>query len=166
MKGHLPWVVVWIGILVAGYFVSERLLAPPAAVRLLAQGQNEIVVPVARDGHYYLDGSVNNAPVRFMVDTGASYVSVGMGFAQGAGLRDGVRASFNTANGTVEGRIVKNQTVRADALEIAGLSVAVMPDHRGDALLGQNFLRHFEVIQSAGALRLRVRSDGPDRPRD
>jgi aspartyl protease family protein len=166
VKGHLVWVIFWVGLLVAGYLVSDRLLAPPAAVRMVAKGQNEIVVPVARDGHYYLDGSVNNVPVRFMVDTGASYVSVGSGFAQGAGLGDGIRASFNTANGTVEGRIVKNQTVRADALEIAGLSVAVMPEQRGDALLGQNFLRHFEVTQSAGALRLRMRNDGPDRQRD
>ena len=166
MKGHLVWAVVWLGLLGAGYLIAERLLAPPAVVRVVARGQNEIVVPVARDGHYYLDGSVNNVPVRFMVDTGASYVSVGAGFAQEAGLRDGIRASFNTANGTVEGRIVKNQIVRVDAMEIAGLSIAVMPEQRGDALLGQNFLRHFEVIQSAGALRLRIRSDGPDRPRD
>ena len=56
-----------------------------------------------------------------------------------------------------EGRVVKNQTVRADAFEVSGLSIAVMPAHMGEALLGQNFLRHFEVIQSAGTLRLRRR---------
>jgi hypothetical protein len=52
--------------------------------------------------------------------------------------------------------------VRADAFEISGLSVAVMPVQAGEGLLGQNFLRHFEVSQSAATLRLRMRGDGPN----
>jgi aspartyl protease family protein len=160
VKGHLFWIVVWVAVIFAGYLLTDRLIAPPPVARLVTQGQQEIVVPVSRDGHYYLDGSVNGVPVRFMVDTGASYVSVGAEFARKAGLRDGVPGYFSTANGTVEGRVVKNQTVRAAAVEISGLIVAVMPEQRGEALLGQNFLRHFEVLQSASTLRLRIRSDG------
>ena len=161
MKGHLFWIVVWVGVVFAGYLWTDRMIAPPPVVRLVTQGQPEIAVPVSRDGHYYLDGSVNGVPVRFMVDTGASYVSVGAEFAHKAGFGDGIPGYFSTANGTVQGRVVKNQTVRADVLEISGLSVAVMPEQRGEALLGQNFLRHLEVFQSAGMLRLRMRSDGP-----
>lgn len=156
MKGHLFRIAVWIGVIFAGYLLTDRLVAPPPVVRSVAQGQQEVVVPVSRDGHYCLDGSVNNVPVRFMVDTGASYVSVGAEFARKAGLRDGIPGYFSTANGNVEGRVVKNQTVRADALEVSGLSVAVMPEQVNEALLGQNFLRRFEVLQSAGTLRLRM----------
>jgi aspartyl protease family protein len=167
LKGHLFWIVVWVGVVFAGYLLTDRLIAPPPVVRSLAPGQQEIVVPVSRDGHYYLDGAVNGMPVRFMVDTGASYVSIGTELARKAGLRGGVSGYFSTANGTVEGRVVKNNSVRADALEVSGLTVAVMPQQAGEALLGQNFLRHFEVLQSAGTLRLRMRGDGGDsgRPR-
>lgn len=111
MKGHLIWAAVWAGVIVAGYLVAERLAAPPPVARSLAQGQQEIVIPVSRNGHYYLDGAVNGVPLRFMVDTGASYVSVGAEFARRAGLPDGIPGYFSTANGTVEGRIAKNQTV-------------------------------------------------------
>lgn len=162
MKGHLVWIVVWTAVIFAGYLLTDRLTAPPPVVRSIAQGQQEIVVPVSRDGHYYLDGAVNGVPLRFIVDTGASYVSVGAGFALKAGLRDGIPSYFTTANGPVEGRVVKNQSVRANAFEISGLSVAVMPGQAGEGLLGQNFLRHFEVSQSAATLRLRMRGDSPN----
>lgn len=157
MKGHLLWTAVWLGVLFGGYLLADRLTAPPPVVRAVAPGKEAIAVPVALDGHYYIDGAINGTPVRFMVDTGASYVSVGPLFAREAGLRDGIPGYFNTANGMTEGLVVKNQTVRADAFEVSGLSIAVMPAHMGEALLGQNFLRHFEVIQSAGTLRLRRR---------
>jgi aspartyl protease family protein len=120
-------------------------------------------VPVSADGHFYLEGAVNGVPLRFIVDTGASYVSVGAAFARKAGLRDGIPSYFSTANGPAEGRVVKNQSVRADGFEVSGLSVAVMPSQAGEGVLGQNFLRHFEVPQSAATLRLRRRGDdGPN----
>ncbi len=162
MKGHLFWIVVWVGLIFAGYQLTNHLTAPPPVIRSVAQGQQEIVVPVSRNGHYYIDGAVNGVPLRFMVDTGASYVSVGADFARKAGLRDGIPGQFNTANGMVEGRVVKNQVVHADAFEISGLSIAVMPLQAGEGLLGQNFLRHFEVSQSAGTLRLRMRRERTD----
>lgn len=154
--------MVWVGVIVAGYFVTERMTAPPPVARSLVEGSREIVIPAARNGHYYLEGAINGVPLRFMVDTGASYVSVGAGFARSAGLPDGVPGYFNTANGSVEGRIVRNQAVRADVFELSGLTVAVMPAHGGEGLLGQNFLRHFEVSQAGGTLRLRLRPAAAD----
>ena len=37
----------------------------------------------------------------------------------------------------VEGRVVKNQTVRTEVFELSGLGVAVMPAPGGEALLGR-----------------------------
>jgi len=159
MKGHLFWIAVWVGLVVAGYLVTERMMAPPPVVRSLGDAKQEIVIPVSRDGHYYLDGAVNGVPLRYMIDTGASYVSVGAEFARSAGLPEGIPGYFSTANGTVEGRVVRNQTVKADVFELSGLTVAVMPAHIGEGLLGQNFLRHFEISQADGTLRLRERHE-------
>jgi aspartyl protease family protein len=159
MKGHLFWIVVWVGLVFAGYLVTERMMAPTPVARSLADGRQEIFIPVARDGHYYLNGAVNGVPLRFMIDTGASYVSVGAEFARSAGLPDGIPGYFSTANGTVEGRVVRNQTVKADVFELSGLTVAVMPAHSGEGLLGQNFLRQFDVSQADGTLRLRMRRE-------
>ncbi len=157
MKGYVLWSAVWFGLIAAGFFVADHFTAPaPVEARVLAGGAREIAVPVARDGHYYVDGTINGVPLRFMIDTGASYVSVGAAFARAAHLPKGVPGTFSTANGTVEGEIVKNQEVRAEGFRVSGLSVAVTPAMDAPGLLGQNFLRRFEVSQSAGVLRLRL----------
>ena len=164
MKNTFFWIAVWGGILAAVYLVAERLTAPPPVARVLAEGRQEIVIPASRNGHYYVDGAVNGVPLVFMIDTGATYVSVGAEFARRARLPAGIPGYFNTANGSVEGRVVKNQTVKANAFEVSGLSVAVMPANGGGGLLGQNLLRQFEVSQAGGTLRLRPRTDAKREP--
>jgi aspartyl protease family protein len=164
MKNTVFWVAVWAGILTAGYLVAARLTAPPPVARVLAEGRQEIVIPASRNGHYYVDGAVNGVPLVFMIDTGATYVSVDAEFASRARLPQGIPGYFNTANGSVEGRVVKNQTVKIDAFEVSGLSVAVMPARAEEGLLGQNFLRQFEVSQAGGTLRLRPRADAKPEP--
>jgi aspartyl protease family protein len=157
MKGYVFWSAVWFGLIAAGFFIADQFTAPaPVVARGPADGAREIAVPVSRDGHYYLDGAINGVPLKFMIDTGASYVSVGADFARSARLPKGVPGTFRTANGTVEGEIVKNQEVKADAFRVTGLSVAVTPAQGRVGLLGQNFLRRFDVSQSDGVLRLRL----------
>lgn len=164
MKSTVFWVAVWAAILTAVYLVADRLTAPPPVARVLAGGQQELVIAAARNGHYYIEGAVNGIPITFMVDTGATYVSVDAAFAARAKLPEGIPGYFNTANGSVEGRVVKGQTVRADGFEVEGLSVAVMPARGDDGLLGQNFLRQFEVSQSGGTMRLRPRGGSREKP--
>ena len=104
MKWHVHWpagVLALVGIV---FFAADRLTRTPTVVHAVP-GQ-VIEIPAARDGHYYLQGAVNGVPLRFMVDTGATYVSVSGKFAAQAGLPEGVKGYFGTANGTVEGRIV------------------------------------------------------------
>lgn len=144
--------------MIAGYLIIDHFSAPGPVVRTMQGGQHEIVIPVARDGHYYVDGSVNGQSVTFLVDTGASYVSVGSEFARRANLPEGHVGVFNTANGAVEGRITRAQSVSADIFEVSAINVAVIPGTTEYGLLGQNFLRYFSVSQSDGKLVLRMRS--------
>lgn len=157
MKGHAIAAVVWIGLLGVGWYLVDRASDATPAVRGCGDGGGEIVLPVASDGHFYLDGAVNGAAVRFVVDTGASTVTIGSPIARNAQLPEGVPAVFNTANGRVEGRLVPRQRIRAACLEADDLTVAVSPGLGEIGLLGQNFLRRFEVVQTARELRLRLR---------
>jgi aspartyl protease family protein len=154
MKWHIHWpagVLALVGIV---FFAADRLTRTPTVVHAVP-GQ-VIEIPVARDGHYYLEGSINGVPLRFMIDTGATYVAVGGKFAASARLPEGVKGYFSTANGTVEGKIVKDQVVQAEGFKVSGLSVAVTPLGGKVGLLGQNFLKRFEVSQSDGVVRLRL----------
>jgi aspartyl protease family protein len=159
MKGHAIASIVWVGLLAGGWYAFEQFGRSAPTVRGCDNGGavREIVVDAARDGHYYLEGAVNDVPVRFLVDTGASYVTLGTREAAQARMPDGMPAFFETANGRVEGRLVKRQKIRAACLEVDDVTVAVSPGLGEVALLGQNFLRRFDVIQSGRELRLRVR---------
>ena len=161
MNRYVVWSAVWFGLIAAGFFIADHFTAPaPVEVRSLGEGAREIAIPVSRDGHYYVDGAINGVPLRFMIDTGATYVSVSAGFARAAGLPKGAPGTFSTANGSVKGEIVKDQDVRADAFRVSGLSVAVTPAQDTIGLLGQNFLRRFDVSQADGVLRLRLPAAG------
>ncbi len=164
MKGHLIAIGVWAGIGAATYAGFEyfgRAQSEVSGCDGPAQAR-EVVVPAQRDGHFYLDGAVNGVAVRFLVDTGASLVTVGAADAAKAGLAGGYPAVFNTAAGRIEGRVTRAQTVRAACFEVSGSSVAVNPGLDNTALLGQNFLGHFEVTQNRETLRLKWRAT-PDK---
>ena len=67
--------------------------------------------------------------------------------AQRAGLEGGQATQFRTANGVRSGRVVQAQTVAVRSFVVTGLTVGVgyTGDNVEDALLGQNFLQHFDV---------------------
>jgi len=155
MKWHAHWPAGVLALVGVVFFAADRLTRTPTVVHAVTDGRQEITIPAARDGHYYLDGAVNGVPVTFMIDTGATYVSVGEDFARKARLPEGITGYFSTANGTVEGKIVKDQVVEAEDFKVSGLSVAITPLGGKKGLLGQNFLRRFEVSQSGGVMRLR-----------
>lgn len=163
MKGHLAATAVWIGLIAAGTVAFQYLgdRHPDVAGCDGASEPGEVRVPAHRDGHFYLDGDINGAPVRFLVDTGASYVAVGQSVAAAAGVSGGNSAVFETAAGQVVGRVVPKQHVRAACFDLPDVTVAVNPGLGATALLGQNVLRRFEVVQTRQELRLRRRS-GPD----
>jgi aspartyl protease family protein len=165
MNSYVLWAAVWLGVIAAGFFIADHLTRQPPVVSLVTEGTQELTIPVSRDGHYYVKGAINGVPLTYMIDTGASYVSVGEDFARAARLPQGTTGYFNTANGTVAGKIVKDQVVEADAFRVSGLSVAVTPLQGGTALLGQNFLRRFDVSQAAGVMRLRLSSASASKDR-
>ncbi|MDH4172488.1 MAG: TIGR02281 family clan AA aspartic protease [Betaproteobacteria bacterium] len=156
MKWHIHWPAMVLALVGVVFFAADRLTRTPTVVHAVTDGRQEISIPVARDGHYYLEGTVNGVPVTFMIDTGATYVSVNQEVARKANLPEGITGYFSTANGTVEGKIVKDQVVEAEGFKVSGLSVAVTPLGGKKGLLGQNYLRRFEVSQSSGVMRLRL----------
>lgn len=156
MKWHIHWPAGVLALVGVVFFAADRLTRTPTVVHAVTDGSQEISIPAARDGHYYLEGSINGVPLNFMIDTGATYVSVSEKFAASARLPLGITGYFSTANGTVEGKIVKDQDVAAEGFRVSGLSVAVTPLRGKTALLGQNFLKRFDISQADGVMRLRL----------
>lgn len=160
LRGALGIVVFWLLVMAALYWAMDRWQQPRAA-RVTAGG--ELVIPRHADGHFRVAGSINGEPVMFMVDTGASVVSVSDALARRAGLSGGEAARFHTANGVRAGRMVRADVIRLQGgLQVenlrvgTGLGPGIGADDQG--LLGQNFLQHFDVQMDRERMVLRARS--------
>lgn len=107
----------------------------------------ELVIPRSRDGHFYVAGEVNHQPVRFLVDTGATSVAVTQALASRAQLPEGRPIVLTTASGNAKGRLVRDVPIKVGPLvnNDTAVTVGLHADQDDIALLGQSFLRHFDV---------------------
>ena len=118
-------------------------------------GREQITIPVSKDGHFRLNGEINGKVILFLVDTGATTVSVGTEFAKYANIVGGTPISLYTANGAASGRIVKGISVTAGGFKVSNTEVVVAGSSLDVALLGQSFLSKFEMILNDRELILR-----------
>jgi aspartyl protease family protein len=157
-KTHVLYLLFWISLVIVGYFAMTALTAPKLArVSVANNGALEIVIPRSRNGHYYIDGTINGYSTTFMVDTGASTVAIDPKIARAARLPDGYAATFGTASGPAQGENVPRQSVSIGGVRIDDVTIAVIDGIGEVGLLGQNVLRHLDVTQAGGEMILRVK---------
>ena len=154
--GLIPIIVFWLfigGLLFAlmSYFIQ------PKRAKVTAHG--ELVIQRSQDGHFYTLGQINGHALKFMVDTGASLVSVSEAFARKAQLPTGRSAPFLTANGVRAGRIADGVSITIGPIVVSNLQVGVglTGGDDNDALLGQSFLSKFDVTMGKDEMVLKPR---------
>lgn len=160
--------MVVVGWLVALSLVSalfagalERQDNPNAQVysRAGSDGTTEVRLAQNRAGHYVATGRINGQPVVFLLDTGATSVSVPEGLARRLGLRRGQAGLARTANGTVTTYATRLESVELGDIGMRGVEAHINPGMGGDeVLLGMSFLRFLEFSQRDGVLTLRHRA--------
>ena len=118
-----------------------------------------MTIPIDPDGHFRLRGFINNQPALFLVDTGATYISVSDDFARRANLQAGSLVKLKTANGVRAGQLVKGVTVIVGSFAVPAATVAVgTAGQGGDVLLGQSFLRNFDITMNDRQMVIRTRT--------
>jgi aspartyl protease family protein len=118
--------------------IGERLRAE-ATGNPIEQGK-EVRIPIADDGHFWVDAKLNGHNVRFMVDSGASITTVSSDEAKAAGMTIGTeKAVVSTANGPALVRKSWADTLQVGTIEKKEFSVDIS-DQEGVNLLGMNFL--------------------------
>jgi aspartyl protease family protein len=141
--------LAWVAIFAAGFvlftfrdsfgWVGQRLRAEALGTPV-EQGR-ETRIPMAIDGHFWVNGLLNGHPIRFLVDSGATMTTIDRDTALGAGVDVSSRRdqAVRTCNG-----VIRVSTGRADELQVGsivrrdvGLQVA---DHDDLNVLGMNFL--------------------------
>ncbi len=124
---------------------SSRLDGEPGEVSLLRN----------RYGHYVASGRINAQEVEFLLDTGASDVSIPAGLAQRLGLKAGPAVPVHTANGTIEVYLTSVQEIGLGPIVIHDVAAHINPHIGGGAvLLGMSFLKHLDFTQRGDTLTL------------
>lgn len=136
---------------------DSAVIEVAGARRTLARGQHYSTaasdtrqsVTLAADtrGHFITDGAINDKPVRFVIDTGATMVALPAADALRLGLdyRKGEVALTKTAAGVVPVYRVRLERVRLGGIEIAGVDGVVIEQGLDIALLGMSFLSRVEM---------------------
>jgi aspartyl protease family protein len=122
-------------------------------------GVRTIIIPAATGGHFMASGSINGRPVRFMVDTGATLVSMGRDEAQRLGIDvSGPPSGLSqTANGVVPVHRVQLRSVRIGEVEIALVEASVGPGTMPFVLLGNSYLSRFTLVRTNDVMRLELK---------
>lgn len=110
-------------------------------------------------GHYRTEGSINGAYVNFVVDTGATLVSMGAADAKRAGIdfRSGQATTAVTSAGNVRAWKVRIDSIKVGSITLHGVDGVVMENDLPMILLGMSFLSRMEIKQDGETLILRKR---------
>lgn len=131
---------------------KRRTLGIGQGVYSALQPRGHPVVTLNADstGHYLTTGSINGGTVKFLVDTGATMVSLGASDAKRLGIdyEKGQRGTSNTANGIASVYRVKLDAVKVGNIALTNVDGVV---HESSdmpfVLLGMSFLGRLEIRQ-------------------
>jgi aspartyl protease family protein len=144
------WALIFIGV-IGGYGLWEDI-SRDVNSRQSVMDDGQITVPRSSDGHYYLTIDVNDVPIRFVVDTGASQVVLTQQDAQQIGIDPATLSYFgsaNTANGVVRTAAVTLDHVALGSIRDSDLRAVVNGGQMEDSLLGMTYLGLYDRIEIA-----------------
>ena len=141
---------------------ARRQTSPAAAAQTSpAAAADYAVVPTNDRGDLVADGEVNGMPVRFAVDTGATFITLPAREASRLGLdyHNGQKVVMETANGNMFAYRLKLDTVRVGGVAVHDVD-AVITEGNGlpIALLGMSFLNRTDMKREGTILTLTKRN--------
>ncbi|MGE5563673.1 MAG: TIGR02281 family clan AA aspartic protease [Bacillota bacterium] len=144
LKMALAWLLIFAAAFVLFAFRSDftaigQRLKAEALGSAISDGK-EVRIPIAEDGHFWVEATINGRPGRFLVDSGASTTTISRELARQAQVPDtGQRVIVNTANGPAPAI-----QAYASRLEVQSISRSDFPvdinDRDETNVLGMNFL--------------------------
>ena len=156
--------VAWLAALGLLYLFFGEQLAQQANPNQQVQGAyvdgaREIALQRNRAGHYVASGLINQQPVTFLLDTGATAVSVPAHLAEQLGLRAGAALRVNTANGVATAYRTTINELRIGNIVLRDVDANITPGMEiSEILLGMSALKQVEFSQRGATLKIRQSS--------
>ncbi|MDI3355474.1 TIGR02281 family clan AA aspartic protease [Pseudomonas sp. UYIF39] len=159
--GRVLMVLAWC----AALFLATRFFGQwearqqnPNTVVSSEQGEGFIEVKLASNtqGHFVASGQINGQPVDFMLDTGATDVSIPAEMAERLKLEKGSGVTLSTANGRTQGYRTRVDRLQLGDIVLRDVRALVVPGLDGkQVLLGMSALNKLEFTQRGGTMLLR-----------
>ena len=145
--------LAWIAIFGAGFvlftfrddlgYVAQRLKSEATGAPVV-EG-HEVRIPMAIDGHFWVEGRLNGRGVKFLVDSGATMTTIGRETADAAGvtINDNRKQIVRTGNGMLRVATGNARSLSIGPIERSevGLHIA---EHEDLNVLGMNYLSTLE----------------------
>lgn len=149
VKQMMTWALIFIGVIV-GYGLWNDLQRTVIPRQSVLGEAGQISVPQSADGHYYLTLNINEVPVQFVVDTGATSLVLTKRDAARVGVEPDELAYIGVAN-TANGQ-VRTAAVWLDQIELGGIkdySIAAQVNggEMNGSLLGMDYLNRFSSVE-------------------
>ena len=121
-----------------------------------ASGSQSVTLAAGAGGHFSADGQINGGAIRFLVDTGATAVSLPASEANRLRIdyRKGRRGMVQTAAGPTEAYAVMLDSVRVGGIELHNIEAIVIERGLEMALLGNTFLNRMEMRREGQTMTL------------
>ena len=140
---------------------ARRQTSPAAAAQTSpAAESNYAVVRTNERGALVADGEVNGMPVRFAVDTGATFITLPAREASRLGLdyHNGQKVVMETANGNIFAYRLKLDTVSVGDVAVHNVDAVITEGNSLPiALLGMSFLNRTDMKREGTILTLTQR---------
>lgn len=162
-NSSLPKVFVWlawifaIGIITYGFndFLENQVNPNQQVDSRFSNKAIEVVLQQNHYGHYVVNGNINNAPVTFLLDTGATSVSIPESVANSIGLQKQNSYFVNTANGRIKVYQTTLDVLRIGEINLYNVDANINPnDNTPEILLGMSALKQIEFRQQGKQLTL------------
>ncbi|MFI5446845.1 TIGR02281 family clan AA aspartic protease [Polaromonas sp. UC242_47] len=117
---------------------------------------NKIVLMAGSGGHFMTQGQINGKAAQFLVDTGATAISMTVADAERMGVdyKSGQRVQLSTANGVVIGWRTSLASVRVGDVEVFNVDAVVAARDMPFMLLGNSFLTRFQMLRENDQMTL------------
>ncbi|MCX8508178.1 MAG: TIGR02281 family clan AA aspartic protease [Rhodobacteraceae bacterium] len=152
----LIWAFLFLGVIaIHGLWPDLKAALLPSRVRVMSE--NRIELRLAEDGHFHAELRVNGVAVTFLVDTGASGITLSREDAARVGI-DPAELSFTgqaeTANGAVTLAPIRLATVQLGPWKDHDIPAAVNNGAMQGSLLGMAYLGRFQMSSDGTRLIL------------
>lgn len=139
---------------------KKRTLRMGRAYSAASPGKQSVTLKADARGHFVTTGYINGGAVRFLVDTGATFVVLPVAEAKRLGINylQGERGRMQTANGVIAAYRVKLDTVKIGDVTVSNVDAAVSGnDAMGVSLLGMSFLNRMQMARDGQSMTLTKR---------